>query len=462
MTIHHIGRRDCSDLGDACCLRYESGEGSSLDLVADSMEDAASEGRFDQLHQEIQQIITVGQWVVVRSVPDILAPTGSLSSSDHGLDQPSPSRSIDQPGPNYCCAQPIVRGKGAYLRREDGLGSGSRSGEGVLIDERGSLVAEHPERAQLDQRRPRTGCSENGVQRRSIIDSSHEGPQSGEEDRHISTRDSLPQWIDGDVHVLPPVDAGAVVVLLTRHLVDAMAAGKQGLPKQLREGRNASSHDDGQGIGHRIHRRAGVGLGLGGDSDKWESFLVHEFHGRVKTMNSANAAGVVPLEESIADEEDFTGNHEPILGFVEDFGLAMEGAGLPRAAGRMLAWLLVCDPPEQSAPELKEALQSSTGGVSQNLRMLMQFKFVERVGKRGDRRTYYRVAPHAWDAVMEAQRTDAARFRDLTRKGLDLLSGTSRGRQERLVEMNDFYEFLAEETPRLIERYHTQRGARNE
>lgn len=82
-------------------------------------------------------------------------------------------------------------------------------------------------------------------------------------------------------------------------------------------------------------------------------------------------------------------------GFVEAFGVAMEGSGLQRGAGRVLGWLLVCDPPEQTAADLVEALRASTGAVSQNLRILLHLQLVERTGYRGDRRSFYRVAPGA-------------------------------------------------------------------
>jgi DNA-binding transcriptional regulator GbsR (MarR family) len=139
--------------------------------------------------------------------------------------------------------------------------------------------------------------------------------------------------------------------------------------------------------------------------------------------------------------------------FVEEFGLAMDRSGLPRAAGRMFAWLLVCDPPEQSAAELGEALHSSTGGVSQNLRLLQQLKFIERVGKPRDRRAYYRVAPGAWLTIMAGQQEDTTRFRELGQRGLAMLAEAEPARRARLAEMTDFYAFLEREIPDLIERY---------
>lgn len=47
--------------------------------------------------------------------------------------------------------------------------------------------------------------------------------------------------------------------------------------------------------------------------------------------------------------------------------------------GRALGWLLVCEPPEQSAAELAETLQASKGSISTATRVLLRLGFIERV-----------------------------------------------------------------------------------
>src|ERR1035437_326450 len=51
--------------------------------------------------------------------------------------------------------------------------------------------------------------------------------------------------------------------------------------------------------------------------------------------------------------------------FVDAMGTGMAAAYAFRAmTGRVLGWLLVCDPPEQTAAELAEALSASKGAIS--------------------------------------------------------------------------------------------------
>lgn len=147
---------------------------------------------------------------------------------------------------------------------------------------------------------------------------------------------------------------------------------------------------------------------------------------------------------------------------LEEFGLLLESSGLPRAAGRMLAWLLVCDPPEQSAEDLGRALSASTGGVSMTVRLLVHHGFVQRIGRARVRKVYYRVVPGAWATVLASEQANAARLRELGLRGLALLPDHDRLRRQRLVEMTGFCTFLERELPALIQRYHDERDTDDE
>lgn len=148
-----------------------------------------------------------------------------------------------------------------------------------------------------------------------------------------------------------------------------------------------------------------------------------------------------------------------IAAFVEAMGLGLEATGLQRAAGRMLAWLMVCDPPEQSAEQLAAALQASTGGVSTTVRMLTQMQLVERVGRAGERRSFYRVAPNVWDHAMAAQEQPTARLRAIADDGLRVLADADPDRRSRLREMRDYLAFIEREMPALRRRFHDEKGA---
>ena len=50
--------------------------------------------------------------------------------------------------------------------------------------------------------------------------------------------------------------------------------------------------------------------------------------------------------------------------FVEAMGQYLGARGMTPMSGRMWAWLLICDPPEQTAEDLAVALQASRGAIS--------------------------------------------------------------------------------------------------
>jgi DNA-binding transcriptional regulator GbsR (MarR family) len=148
------------------------------------------------------------------------------------------------------------------------------------------------------------------------------------------------------------------------------------------------------------------------------------------------------------------------LHYVEEFGLFWEQMGLPRMTGRILGWLLICDPPEQTMTDLTEVLQASKSSISTGTRMLIQFGFIERISLPGERKDYYRLLPHLWTRVLAAKQGQLTDFLQLAQRGLALLSETDAQRRERLEEMHDLYAFMEVEYPKLLERWRTERGQR--
>ena len=143
--------------------------------------------------------------------------------------------------------------------------------------------------------------------------------------------------------------------------------------------------------------------------------------------------------------------------FLEDFALHMEHHGLPRMAGRILAWLLICDPPEQSMPDLVEVLQASKSSVSTMTRHLIQFGMIERVSLPGKRRDFYRAMPDYWFRQLEGATREFAGYRRLADQGLALLADAAPARRRNLTEMRDVSEFLEREFPALIDRWQEER-----
>ena len=132
-------------------------------------------------------------------------------------------------------------------------------------------------------------------------------------------------------------------------------------------------------------------------------------------------------------------SREDELELCEAFGRMFESSGNTRIAGRLVGWLLVCDPPEQTPAQLVEALGISKASVSTELRRLEQLGVIERTTLPGDRRSYWRISVYAWPELMERRMRLIDRFVELADQGLALLEHAPDARRMRLSSMRRTY-----------------------
>lgn len=133
--------------------------------------------------------------------------------------------------------------------------------------------------------------------------------------------------------------------------------------------------------------------------------------------------------------------------------------GWPPITARTLAWLTVCDPPEQSPAQIAEAVQASRGSLTSTLRILSTAGLVRAVTRPGDRSTYYRVAEDAWANSWHEQLAGLKAFADLTGEGVEIL-GAGSARAARVRNAYELYRFLIEEAEPLWRRWEQRTKAR--
>ncbi|WP_047868075.1 GbsR/MarR family transcriptional regulator [Nocardiopsis sp. RV163] len=147
---------------------------------------------------------------------------------------------------------------------------------------------------------------------------------------------------------------------------------------------------------------------------------------------------------------------EDELAFVDEVAVFFEREGLPLIAGRVVGWLLICDPPEQSAAQLARTLQVSRSSISSATRLLTPSGLVEGVRKRGQRQEYFRVAADGWSRMLERRYARTAAFREVTERGLSMLREAPEERRERLANVHELYGFLETELPPLFSRWRSE------
>ena len=134
--------------------------------------------------------------------------------------------------------------------------------------------------------------------------------------------------------------------------------------------------------------------------------------------------------------------------FVEHMGRWWETGTGSRAAGRILGWLMICEPSHQSAPELVDALEISTGSVSTQIRFLEELQFVERITFPGDRITYYRLKPDVWVHVMWTETDHLERMMAISEAGAGVVPEE---RPERVTDIGLIAGFFLQKWPTFME-----------
>ncbi len=145
--------------------------------------------------------------------------------------------------------------------------------------------------------------------------------------------------------------------------------------------------------------------------------------------------------------------------WVERLSMVLERDGLPRMAGRIFGWLLVCDPPEQSMEQLAAAVQGSKASMSTMTRLLVQSVLVEKVRQPGARRDVFRIRPGQWRQLWQARLQMLRETTDLTAQGLELLRQRPPAVRARLEELHHQYRFIQDHLPALLARLEGERPA---
>ena len=127
--------------------------------------------------------------------------------------------------------------------------------------------------------------------------------------------------------------------------------------------------------------------------------------------------------------------------------------GLPPISGRILGWLMVCDPAEQSAAELAEAVGASRASLTNSLRVLTASGFVAARTRPGERSAYYHLRPDAWAEVARRRMASLASFTEITEEGLALLAADEK-RAERVRAAHDLFEWLSTEIEPMWQRWY--------
>jgi DNA-binding MarR family transcriptional regulator len=147
------------------------------------------------------------------------------------------------------------------------------------------------------------------------------------------------------------------------------------------------------------------------------------------------------------------------LAFADEFGrFFARQYGLAPMTGRVAGWLLICDPPAQTAAEIAEALQASRSAVGTAVELLEKAALARRTRAPGERADHISLNPNAAEQSIDSP-TEYAAYRALANRGLEILADAPPARRRRLLEFAAFNEFLVDRLPALAAEWRAHRDA---
>lgn len=146
-------------------------------------------------------------------------------------------------------------------------------------------------------------------------------------------------------------------------------------------------------------------------------------------------------------------NRDKVLIFADHMGRSLaQRYGYPPVTGRVIGYLSVCEPMQQSINDIAEALLTSRSAVNNALKMLEAQKLVTRTRPAGTRADLVRLSS------IDQENTgfepgEYQEMANLAREGLELLQDAPPERRQALEATASLGDFFAERMPQLYEEW---------
>ena len=126
--------------------------------------------------------------------------------------------------------------------------------------------------------------------------------------------------------------------------------------------------------------------------------------------------------------------------------------------GRLIGYLAVCDPPEQSIGELADALLASRSAITNAVKTLETMRLIRRTRAAGERMDRVRLDVTSPQAL-GLDTTEYEEMRELVREGLEVVRDAPAERRAALVEWAEFADFVVEQMERMQREWRERRAA---
>lgn len=138
---------------------------------------------------------------------------------------------------------------------------------------------------------------------------------------------------------------------------------------------------------------------------------------------------------------------------IERIGVTLEKSQFPPLAARVMALLLVAEPPYCTFDEILENLQSSKSSVSTSLNLLLREGIVDYITFPGDRKRYFQVNSRTWLQMIKRKVDQIAPFRGILSELTQTRSGHYPEFNQMLEDMNQFHAEMEEALKAVVDRW---------
>jgi DNA-binding transcriptional regulator GbsR (MarR family) len=146
---------------------------------------------------------------------------------------------------------------------------------------------------------------------------------------------------------------------------------------------------------------------------------------------------------------------------VEKIGVVVEKAGLQPAVGRVIACLMVSDPPYKTFDEIQSYLGISKSAVSNALNGLMSKEMVDYLTLPGDRKRYFQLAQSGMISHMKKKMGLHSAMPELLRAVVQARSNKYPEFNKSLLETCEFLSFMEKEINAAIDKWETLKAKKS-
>ncbi|MEX2592895.1 MAG: MarR family transcriptional regulator [Anditalea sp.] len=138
---------------------------------------------------------------------------------------------------------------------------------------------------------------------------------------------------------------------------------------------------------------------------------------------------------------------------IERIGVTLEKSDFPPLAARIMALLLVAEPPYCTFDEITDNLKSSKSSVSTSLNLLLRAGLVDYRTFPGDRKRYFQVNSKTWMEMIKRKVEQISPFRSILEELTQTRSAAYPDFNQMLAEMDEFYAEMEEAMKVVMDRW---------